>query len=95
MILRIVKMHFREECKEDFKTLFENTKDRIAACEGCREVKLVQSTRSPEQFFTLSKWDGHEDLERYRNSELFKTVWAQTKAMFASRAEAWSTEEVG
>jgi hypothetical protein len=33
-------------------------------------------------------------LENYRNSDLFKGVWAETKIKFSDRPEAWSFEEI-
>ncbi|MFZ0490789.1 MAG: antibiotic biosynthesis monooxygenase, partial [Salegentibacter sp.] len=33
-------------------------------------------------------------LENYRNSELFKEVWAKTKVFFNDRPEAWSVDKV-
>jgi len=44
--------------------------------------------------FTYSKWNTPEDLENYRNSELFKETWSYVKQLFEARAEAWSTEIV-
>ena len=38
------------------------------------------------------KWEKESDLETYRNTELFKGVWATTKPMFASKAGAWSVD---
>ena len=41
-------------------------------------------------FFTHSMWLNAQSLENYRQSEAFKEIWPITKAMFASKAEAWS-----
>ena len=41
-------------------------------------------------FFTYSYWNSENDLNEYRNSELFAKVWAETKPMFAEKAQAWS-----
>ena len=45
-------------------------------------LELYQDKNNPEIFFTYSYWDKEEDLEHYRNSELFKNVWIQTKKYF-------------
>jgi heme-degrading monooxygenase HmoA len=47
---------------------------------------------NPNIFFTYSFWQSQNDLEKYRNSALFKEVWSKTKKMFAEKAQAWSTE---
>ena len=44
--------------------------------------------------FTYSSWNAAEDLENYRNSELFKETWSYVKSLFEAKAEAWSTEIV-
>ena len=94
MLTRLVKMHFHPEETANFIMLFEQVKDRIRAFEGCEEVKLIQDIDTPGIFFTLSKWQSEQDLENYRKSELFADTWAKTKRMFATKAMAWSTEEV-
>lgn len=43
--------------------------------------------------FTLSHWESEENLEQYRQSELFKSTWAKTKVLFREKAQAWTLEE--
>jgi hypothetical protein len=45
-------------------------------------------------FFTYSYWDDATDLENYRNSEFFKSVWAKTKVLFSEKPEAWSVNKL-
>jgi heme-degrading monooxygenase HmoA len=45
-------------------------------------------------FFTYSFWNAEANLEQYRNSELFKAVWAETKPLFNAKPEAWSVDKV-
>lgn len=85
-------MTFRPEAVEDFKAVFDSSKERIAAMPGCSHVELLQDVDNPCIFFTYSLWDGPEYLEAYRHSELFKGVWAKTKILFDAKPEAWSTE---
>lgn len=92
MITRIVKMTFVPERVDEFKKLFDQYKERIAGFEGCTHLKLLQSIDDPCIFFTYSHWDTLEHLNKYRDSDLFATVWNQTKMLFASKAEAWSVD---
>lgn len=95
MIKRIVKMTFRPEAVQTFlEEAFEPSKDLIRAFPGCRHMELLQSAREPYVLFTLSMWEREEDLENYRQSELFQTTWAKTKALFAEKAEAWSVRVI-
>jgi heme-degrading monooxygenase HmoA len=90
MLVRVVKMEFQADQIESFVQLFLQRKELIEACDGCIQVTLLQDENDSTRFFTLSHWDSDEDLQNYRNSELFKENWSLTKPMFKSKAEAWS-----
>ncbi len=94
MIKRIVKMSFKPENIETFKTIFETNWQRIKGFEGCSHVELLQDKNNPEIFFTYSLWQSEEHLNNYRNSELFNTVWSSTKALFNAKPEAWSVNQL-
>ena len=90
MLIRIVKMTFATEHIDTFKALFDRQKQKIRAAEGCLRLELLQNKEIPEQFFTYSWWQDPQNLENYRNSELFISTWAETKVLFAAKPEAWS-----
>ena len=93
MIKRIVKLTFRPEAVETFRNdVFESSKARIRAFPGCQHMELLQQLEHPNVLFTFSIWDNANALEAYRNSDLFRTTWARTKAGFAEKAEAWTVE---
>lgn len=94
MIKRIVKMSFKPENIEEFKTIFKNNWQRIKGFKGCQHVELLQDKNNVSVFFTYSLWDSEESIENYRTSELFNTVWAATKVLFNDKPEAWSVEQV-
>lgn len=95
MIKRIVKMTFRADAVDTFlHEVFEASKGGIRAFPGCRHMELLRSTREPNVLFTLSIWDSEADLNRYRQSDLFQSTWANTKILFAEKAEAWSVEVI-
>ena len=79
---------------ERFLEVFDAYKERIKGSEGCRELKLLRDNSSPNIFFTYSEWENEESLNKYRYSDLFKTVWGQTKILFQKKAEAWSLGEL-
>lgn len=90
MIKRLVKMTFKPQNIEDFKHIFKDSKHHISKCKGCRGVELLQDTNNPCVFFTYSLWDTEIDLNNYRQSDLFNSIWAKTKVLFDARPEAWS-----
>lgn len=93
MILRIVKMTFREEETANFLALFNERKALIRSFEGCSHLELWQEAGNQNVFFTYSMWESEQHLDHYRFSELFKDTWAHTKALFADKPQAWSVEQ--
>lgn len=92
MFTRIVKMEFNTEEIETFLSNFEEVKSKIRNFSGCKFLELYRDNNNTDIFFTYSRWEKEIDLENYRNSELFKGVWATTKPMFRSKAQAWSVD---
>lgn len=92
MFTRIVKMEFKKEEVPTFLINFEKIKEKIRAFEGCSYLELYQDKNNSETFFTYSRWEDEDDLENYRTSDLFKNIWATTKPMFRSKAQAWSVD---
>ena len=87
-------MEFAEENISGFLNNFEMVKDKIRNFPGCLFLELYLDKNDATIFFTYSRWEDEIDLENYRNSQLFKEVWATTKPMFRSKAQAWSVDTV-
>ena len=94
MIVRIVKMDFKPEHVRQFTNLFSSVREKIAATDGCESLLLYRDTADKNRFFTYSHWRSEADLNRYRESPLFKDTWAKTKVLFRERPAAWSVEEI-
>lgn len=92
MFTRIVKMEFEAENVATFLSNFEEVKSKIRSFSGCLFLELYSDKKDKNIYFTYSRWENESDLETYRNSELFKGVWATTKPMFRSKAQAWSVD---
>ena len=93
MFVRIVKMSFHSKFITDFLVMFDEKKVLIRSTDGCKLLELYQDKNNPEIFFTYSYWESERDLENYRNSELFKETWAQTKTYFNDKPQAWSVDK--
>ena len=94
MIIRIVKLSFHPEHISTFKTIFEQSKQKILDRQGCNRVEILQDLNQKNVFFTYSWWNSEGDLNAYRNSDLFKGVWVKTKLLFNDKPLAWSTEKI-
>ena len=87
-------MSFYEVHIDEFLTNFNLIKERIRNFKGCSFLELYRDKNQLNIFFTYSYWDTEADLENYRNSTLFKEVWANTKSFFNDKPEAWSLDKV-
>ncbi|MDP3929294.1 MAG: antibiotic biosynthesis monooxygenase family protein [Bacteroidota bacterium] len=90
MINRIVRMSFEPSKAKEFVALFDSVKDQIAGFEGCEGLILLRDAESENVFLTYSYWQSESHLNKYRFSNLFKTTWAETKALFNDKPVAWS-----
>ena len=91
MITRIVKLTILPEKMDDFIGAFNKHKYDIKSFDGCNHLELLADVSENGVVFTYSKWDAEDDLENYRHSELFKSIWSYVKPMFCDKPEAWST----
>jgi len=94
MIVRIVRMTFEPAHAERFRELFAGWRSRISAFPGCLHLELLRDLDDPRVFLTISHWDAAADLEAYRTSDLFASVWPVVKPLFAARTEAWTMEPI-
>jgi quinol monooxygenase YgiN len=93
-MIRIVKMTFDPNKVDEFIQNFNQVKDKIRNFEGVERLELLNDKNNPNIFFTYSTWNSEEQLKKYRDSDLFKSVWAKTKPLFIEKTEAWSVDSV-
>ncbi|MDI1321782.1 MAG: antibiotic biosynthesis monooxygenase [Algoriphagus sp.] len=94
MLIRIVRMTFRPEEVPAFLENFEANKSYIRNFPGCQHLELWQDTTQKNIFTTYSHWETEEALDQYRDSELFKSVWSFTKALFSEKPKAVSSKKL-
>jgi (4S)-4-hydroxy-5-phosphonooxypentane-2,3-dione isomerase len=94
MIIRLVKMTFIPGKEEEFLKVFNNSKEKIRNFDGCSFLELLRDSDNPNVFFTHSHWNSKENLQKYRQSEVFISTWAATKILFSAKPEAWSLEAI-
>lgn len=90
MIVRIVRMTFDPAKTEEFLAVFNENKSLIRHFPGVRHLELHRDKTLSNVFYTYSIWEGEAALEAYRHSDLFKSVWKRTKALFADSPKAYS-----
>ncbi len=93
MLIRIVKMTFEPNKVAEFLDVFEKSKTKIRAMEGCSHLELLQDYNLTNSFSTYSYWKNEAALNNYRNSGLFKAVWAKTKVLFIEKPIAFSLKQ--
>ena len=87
-------MTFRLESVSAFLENFEANKHSIRNFPGCQHLELWQDHDSKNIFMTYSYWESEEALNQYRDSELFKSVWSFTKALFSEKPQAFSSKKL-
>jgi quinol monooxygenase YgiN len=94
MITRIVKLNFQDDKVDDFLSLFDQVVSKVNEQPGCLQMYMLRDIQNPSIFITYSIWESEEQLNKYRNSHLFSSIWPTIKPWFASKAEAWSMNKV-
>ena len=94
MLIRIVKMSFQEDKVQEFIEDFKNSRNQIMDFDGCELLDLLEVKGKSGVYMTYSYWRDEESLDKYRQSDLFKSVWIPTKEKFSEKAEAWTMERV-
>lgn len=92
MLIRIVKMHFKEGTRNQFLGIFNTNKKKIQSFQGCTHLELLEDFNDDHTFITYSHWKDEEALNQYRSSKLFAVVWKQTKELFSDKPIAFSAK---
>jgi quinol monooxygenase YgiN len=92
VITRIVRMEFREEAIASFLETFRKSENLIRHFEGCLSLQLMRDNDNHCLYSTVSVWQNPEALEKYRQSDLFKQVWALTKPGFSAKPQAFTLQ---
>ena len=91
MLIRVVRMYFKEEHIQDFLTLFHESKEQIRNFDGCLKLELLQDYNQEHILTTYSYWRDKKSLDNYRHSAFFMENWAQMKKYFANKPIAFSS----
>lgn len=93
MLVRIVKLTFKQDCIADFLQIYEGHREDIKSFDGFSSIELFKEKSHPQVLFTHSIWVDEAALENYRASAYFRDIWLRTKILFSAKAEAWSLEK--
>jgi len=64
MLIRIVKMHFRDEAVKEFLTIFNNSKHKIRSFQGCSHLELFQDYSNQKLLHYLQLLEGRGSVEQ-------------------------------
>lgn len=93
MLIRIVKLTIHPDKIDEFKSIYEANMAFIKDRKGCDKLELLQEKgRYSNVVMTYSYWNSEEDLNAYRDSDLFLKIWKTVKPLFCAKPEAWSME---
>jgi len=94
MIIRVVRMTFKENEVDSFLSTFDKNKANIRAFDGCEHLELLKDANQVNIYTTYSFWKSEEHLNAYRDSRLFSEVWTETKKLFSDKPSAHSYHQV-
>lgn len=83
-------MEFDPAKVQEFLDLFTDTSSFIRTFPGVNRLELHRDLEKENVFYTVSEWESEADLEVYRQSQLFASVWARTKILFSGKPQAFS-----
>lgn len=83
-------MTFAPDTIDTFLKHFDASSPQIRAFPGCQHLELWRDADAPAVCTTYSHWDDANALDRYRESDLFRSTWATVKPLFADRPVAQS-----
>jgi len=94
MLIRTVKMTFQPDKTEEFLQIFKESNKLIRNFPGCHHLELWQDFCQENIFTTYSHWESEEALNKYRDSELFRSTWKKTKVLFLEKPVALSQKKL-
>lgn len=94
ILVRIVQLTLAPDEVEHFLKMFDEVSPKIRSFDGCKHLELLQNPTYPNIVCTYSHWISISHLNAYRESQLFKSTWAQTKKMFAAPPQAQSFHKI-
>lgn len=89
-VVRLVRLALRADCVSEFIAYFEAIRKDIAGFDGCLQLEFYRDNEHPGVVYTLSRWSSAEHLEKYRQSDLFKTNWAHVSRWFDDKPQAFT-----
>jgi quinol monooxygenase YgiN len=94
MITRIVRLTLKEEKVLDFENFVMPKMELINSFEGCINVRIFKDHELPNVFYTISEWESEENLNNYRKSELFGSIWPIVKPWFNDKTKTYTLNEL-
>ena len=91
MIVRLVELFIQEDKLDLSRQMLSRVAPKVRQFSGCTKLRIIEDLHNPGHITTYSHWHSEDDLNAYRNSDVFKDFWREIKPLFAERARAWSS----
>ena len=90
MLIRLVRLPASEASLPRLRAVLAEVMPTVRQQRGCTHLELLADHDQPTVLYTLSHWNSDNDLQRYRQSEIFAQVWPRLKAELGDRPSAVS-----
>lgn len=95
MTLEIALIDVTEGAERDFVEAFGRGREVLAACDGCRSVRMTRGVESPSRFVLLVEWDSVDAHNAFRASERFGEWRGHVGPHFAAPPVVEHFDDVG
>ncbi|MCK5822505.1 MAG: antibiotic biosynthesis monooxygenase [Bacteroidales bacterium] len=94
MITRIIKFKIDTVNTDEFKQFFTLRKNDFSKIEGCKNMEILNDKEDKDVYFMYTIWETEFKLNKYRKSELNKTLWTKLNVWSVKEPQAWTVENV-
>ncbi len=92
MIVRIVQLHIKSAHVALARERVREVAPKVRNFAGCHYLEILFDIHHAGRVVTYSHWESEAALNKYRDSEVFKTFWTAVKPLFETNAVARSME---
>jgi quinol monooxygenase YgiN len=94
MITRIIKFKIDPVNTDDFKQFIALIRKDFSSIKGCKNIEILNDKEDKDVYFMYTIWETESMLNKYRKSELNKTLWTNLNQWSVKEPQAWTVENV-
>lgn len=85
-------MKIKEHCLADFQQLMLTLNNEIRCVDGCKHLEVLNDKADNLTIFSMAIWESEKAIDKYKKTDLYKTVWKQLNEYIAGEPHIWTVE---